>query len=85
MSAMDIRGFLIDGGTAATDISIPFVGWFAGIAIKVLRDLGARQKTVRFLSDYLTAQTMGTIPDAVLVARMRDSLSNTAKNAKYGY
>jgi len=85
ISKLDITGFLLDGGTSLVGNSLPFVGWFAGLAVKGLRSYGAKKKTVSIVSDYLAAQSAGTIPDAVLIARMREDLMRSYKKSKYGY
>lgn len=85
MSEFDLRGFLVDGATAAGGVSLPFSGWFIERVLHLIGKAGKRNATVRKIEDYLSAYNTVTIPDAVLVARMRDQLIKSYGQNKFGY
>lgn len=81
----DIRGFLVDGATAAADTSVPLAGWMIERLLALLSVAGTRSKSVRQMRDYLEGVSAGTIPEAVLVARMRSNLVESWKKKKFSY
>lgn len=85
LSEFDLRGFLVDGVTAGGGMSMPFSGWFIERLLHLLGKAGKRNTTVRKMEDYLAAYNSVTIPDAVLVARMREQLVKSYGQHKFGY
>lgn len=75
LNTMDVSGFLIDGGLALTGTNIPLASWIIDKSEKFLTQLGVTSGTVQKLVDELNAMKTGTaLPNAVLVARMRNQL-----------
>ncbi|OQP58838.1 hypothetical protein A3860_39200 [Niastella vici] len=83
--AFDIRGFLIDSSTAVAQTSIPLAAYFIGRLVAVLNRIGARNKSIRQMLDYLDSIAASTVPDAVLVARMRRQLTENWSKSRFGY
>jgi hypothetical protein len=71
-SIWDIQGFIIDVVTLPT--SIPLVSWGVNLIYKALQHYGKDVAHVQSVMDNLEAARHDTIPNAVLVSRMRKTL-----------
>jgi hypothetical protein len=85
LGSADVRGFLIDAGSTATQTSVPFAGWFVERFLALMNKVGRRNSISRKIQDYLSAFVSDVTPDAVLVARMRSDLIKKFQEKKFGY
>jgi hypothetical protein len=75
---IDLEGFLIDGSLAINNVNIPLATWVIDRTTKMLSDVGIKSGTIQALIDNIEAVRTGVVlPEAVLVARMRNQLKES--------
>lgn len=75
LNTFDVSGFVIDGGLAMTGTNVPLASWIVDKSEKFLTHLGIKSGTIQKLVDELNAMKTDTgLPNAILVARMRNQL-----------